>query len=75
MIQNYRKLKIRTLFNLELSEIDNMNFQYNEENSIQEVDKSILDKILDFEKVFEVKQNEGDIIKVDTRSGEYISRS
>ena len=34
----------------------------NEENSIQEVDKSILDKILDFERVFEVKKNEEDTI-------------
>jgi len=30
----------------------------NEDHSIQEVDKSILDKILDFETVFEVKKNE-----------------
>ena len=30
----------------------------NDENSIEDVDKSIIDKILDFESVFEVKNNE-----------------
>ena len=30
----------------------------NDENSIEEVDKSVIDKILDFEAVFEVKSNE-----------------
>ena len=33
----------------------------NDENSIEEVDKSFIDKILDFEAVFEVKSNEQSI--------------
>ena len=66
---HYRKLKIRTLFNLELSEIDNMNFQYNEENSIFKE----YDKILIFKAIISLGTRERNIVLLRVYQGHTFS--